>query len=265
MDLHLKDKVVIVTGAFKGIGKGIALQLAREGAVVVAISRDSKGTSCPAYQEEIGAITDRHEEYVYDLGETDKIAQTVEEVYKKYGHIDGIVNNAGVNDNKDLETTSWRDFEASLHYNLTHYYETVHASVAYLKESKGAVLNIGSKTALTGQGKTSAYAAAKGAILGLTREWAAALVDDEVRVNAIVVAESWTPLYADWIKTFGDKEAQDARLKEITDKIPLGNRMTTTQEIADTAVFLLSDRSSHTTGQWVNVDGGYINLDRALG
>ncbi|MDP9801000.1 NAD(P)-dependent dehydrogenase (short-subunit alcohol dehydrogenase family) [Arcanobacterium wilhelmae] len=264
MDLHLTDKVFIVTGAFKGIGKGIALQLAREGAVVVAISRDSKGTSLPAYVEEISAITDRHAEYVFDLGETEKIGPTIDEVYATYGRIDGIVNNAGVNDNKDLESTSWQDFEASLHYNLTHYYETVHAAVGYLKESKGAVLNIGSKTALTGQGKTSAYAAAKGAILGLTREWAAALVKDEVRVNAIVVAESWTPLYADWIKTFGDKEAQDARLKVITDKIPLGHRMTSTEEIADTAVFLLSDRSSHTTGQWVNVDGGYINLDRAL-
>ena len=134
----------------------------------------------------------------------------------------------------------------------------------YLKESHGAVVNISSKTALTGQGKTSAYAAAKGAILGLTREWAAALVKDRVRVNAIVVSECWTPLYADWIKTFGDEAAQKARLSVITDKIPLEHRMTTTEEIGNEAAFLLSDRSSHTTGQWVFVDGGYVHLDRAL-
>ena len=125
-------------------------------------------------------------------------------------------------------------------------------------------MNIASKVALTGQGKTTAYAAAKGAILGLTREWAAALVHDSVRVNAIVVAEAWTPLYANWIKTFGDEEAQQKRLSLITDRIPLEHRMTSTEEIADTACFVLSDRSSHTTGQWCNVDGGYVNLDRAL-
>ena len=175
-----------------------------------------------------------------------------------------MVNNAGRNDNLELETLEWRDFEKSLHGNLTHYFELVHCCCPYLKESKGSIVNIASKVALTGQGKTTAYAAAKGAILGLTREWAAALVHDSVRVNAIVVAEAWTPLYANWIKTFGDEEAQQKRLSLITDRIPLEHRMTSVEEIADTTCFLLSDRASHTTGQWCNVDGGYVNLDRAL-
>lgn len=262
MDLHLEGKVFIVTGGFKGIGKGITLQLAREGAIPVVINRADAAEA--TFRSDIEAITDKYDVYLLDLNDTDEIAPIIEKTYAKYGHIDGIVNNAGVNDNKDLETTSWRDFEKSIHGNLTHYYETVHAAVKYLKESHGAVVNISSKTALTGQGKTSAYAAAKGGILGLTREWAAALVHDRVRVNAIVVSECWTPLYADWIKTFGDEEAQQARLKVITDKIPLENRMTTTEEIGNEAAFLLSDRSSHTTGQWVFVDGGYVHLDRAL-
>jgi 3-oxoacyl-[acyl-carrier protein] reductase/L-fucose dehydrogenase len=262
MDLHLEGKVFIVTGGFRGIGKGIALQLAQEGAIPVIINRSPNEEA--EFRADIEKYTDRYDVFILDLNETDGIAPIVDATYQKYGHLDGIVNNAGVNDNKDLETTSWRDFEKSLHGNLTHYYETVHAAYAYLKESHGAVLNIGSKTAVTGQGKTSAYAAAKGAILGLTREWAAAFVDSGVRVNAIVVAESWTPLYAKWIKTFGDEDAQAARVKLITDKIPLGHRMTTTEEIGNTAVFLLSDRSSHTTGQWVFVDGGYVHLDRAL-
>ena len=85
-----------------------------------------------------------------------------------------------------------------------------------------------------------------------------------MRVNAIVVAEAWTPLYQKWIATFGSKQEQQARLDAITNNIPLGQRMTSVEEIGDTAAFLLSSRSSHTTGQWVHVDGGYVHLDRAL-
>lgn len=262
MDLHLDGKVIIITGGFKGIGKGIALQVAREGAIPVVINRsdDAQGQ----FARDIGRYAETYDTHLLDLNDTDGVAPIVEETYRKYGHIDGIVNNAGVNDNKDLETTDWRDFERSIHGNLTHYYELVHASVGHLKESRGAIVNISSKTALTGQGKTSAYAAAKGAILGLTREWAAALAPSGVRVNAIVVAECWTPLYAKWIRSFGDETAQRGRLSEITDRIPLEHRMTTVEEIGDTAAFLLSDRASHTTGQWIFPDGGYVHLDRAL-
>ena len=262
MDLHLEGKVIIITGGFKGIGKGITLQLAQEGAIPVVINRPD--SALDEFKKDIEQYTTTYDVHLLDLNDTDKIAGVVEATYKKYGHIDGIVNNAGKNDNKDLETTTWREFEESLHGNLTHYYELVHQCVPALKASKGSVVNIGSKTALTGQGKTSAYAAAKGAILGLTREWAAALAPDEVRVNAVVVAEAWTPLYAQWIKTFGDEQAQREQLAKITDRIPLGHRMTETSEIADTVAFLLSDRSSHTTGQWVFPDGGYVHLDRAL-
>ncbi len=262
MDLHLDGKVIIVTGAFKGIGKGIVMRLAKEGAIPICVNR--KDGEEERFSKEMREITDTFEIFFLDLNDTDEIKSIVDAVVEKYGHIDGIVNNAGRNDNLDLESTAWKDFEASLHNNLTHYFELVHQAVPYLKQSHGSVVNVSSKVALTGQGKTTAYAAAKGAILGLTREWAAALLDDDVRVNALVVAEAWTPLYANWIKTFGDEAAQKARLSLITDKIPLGKRMTTVEELADTTAFLLSDRSSHTTGQWITVDGGYVNLDRAL-
>lgn len=262
MDLNLKDKVYIVTGGFKGIGRAIALQLAKEGAIPVVLNR--KNNVAEEFENTLKEITDTYSIYYIDLNDTQSIEGIVKDVVDKYGKINGIVNNAGRNDNLSLEETSWQEFEASIHSNLTHYYELVHQAVSYLKESKGAVVNISSKTAVTGQGKTSAYAAAKGAILGLTREWAAALAKDSVRVNAIVVAESWTPLYKDWIKTFGDEEEQEKRLKLITDNIPLEKRMTYPEEIANETVFLLSDRASHTTGQWVYVDGGYVHLDRAL-
>ena len=261
MDLHLDEKVFVVTGGMGGIGKAIVFALAREGAIPVILDRTPLSAD---YKTQIEKLTANYAAYEIDLNDTDDIVGIIDAAYQRYGRIDGIVNNAGANDNKSLEETSWREFEQSLHSNLTHYYETVHAAQKYLQDSAGAILNIGSKTALTGQGKTSAYAAAKGAILGLTREWAAALAPHGVRVNALVVAEAWTPLYEKWIKTFGDEEAQQKRLQLITDEIPLHNRVTTVEEIADTAVFLLSDRSSHTTGQWIHPDGGYVHLDRAL-
>ncbi|WP_298673097.1 SDR family oxidoreductase [uncultured Megasphaera sp.] len=257
MDLQLKGKVVLVSGGGAGIGSGIVVFLVKEGAVPIILTRSDK----PEFKKELDAMGADYEFHLIDLNNTDQIKPIVDDVAKRRGGIYGVVNNAGCNDNKAIEETSWQDFEKSLHGNLTHYYELVRAALPYLIKSKGSVLNITSKTALTGQGKTSAYAAAKGAILGLTREWAAAFLQYEIRVNAIVVSECWTPLYAKWIKTFDDPEA---RKKVITDKIPFQHRFTTIEEIGDNTVFLLSPVSSHTTGQWVFVDGGYVHLDRAL-
>lgn len=257
MDLQLKGKVVLVSGGGAGIGSGIVVSLVKEGAVPIILTRSDK----PEFKKELDAMGADYEFHLIDLNNTDQIKPIVDDVAKRRGGIYGVVNNAGCNGNKAIEETSWQDFEKSLHGNLTHYYELVRAALPYLIKSKGSVLNITSKTALTGQGKTSAYAAAKGAILGLTREWAAAFLQYEIRVNAIVVSECWTPLYAKWIKTFDDPEA---RKKVITDKIPFQHRFTTIEEIGDNTVFLLSPVSSHTTGQWVFVDGGYVHLDRAL-
>jgi L-fucose dehydrogenase len=171
-----------------------------------------------------------------------------------------LVNNAGANDSIGLEAGP-DAFRQSLDRNLIHYYTLVHLLADDLRATKGSIVNVASKTALTGQGGTSAYVAAKAAQLGLTREWAAAFLKDGVRVNAVIPAEVMTPLYANWLKTFDNPED---RLTGITRRIPLGQRMTTPREIADTAVFLLSARSSHTTGQWLFPDGGYTHLDRAL-
>ena len=95
----------------------------------------------------------------------------------------------------------------------------------------------------------------------MRRDWAVELLKYGIRVNAVIVAECYTPLYENWIKTF-DNPAE--KLQQINAKIPLENRMTTAEEIANMAVFLLSERSSHTTGQLIYVDGGYTHLDRAL-
>ena len=259
MDLRLKDKVIIVTGGAKGIGEGIVNVLANEGAIPVIIGRNEDDNK--KLLDELNAAGKKAFQVVAELTRPDECEKAVWSVLKNFGRIEGLVNNAGVNDGIGLESGNYQKFMESLHKNLVHYYLMVHFALPELKKSKGSIVNISSKTAETGQGNTSAYAAANGGRNALTREWAVELLKYGIRVNAIVVAECWTPLYEKWINSLPNKEE---KLKEITSKIPLGNRMTTAEEIANMAAFLLSGRSSHTTGQIIHVDGGYVHLDRAL-
>ncbi|MCQ9618174.1 SDR family oxidoreductase [Paenalcaligenes niemegkensis] len=257
MDLHLANKVVIVTGGASGIGGAISAQLLREGAKVVIFARSPISAEMKSVFLATGAAP---RFFQLDLRDESACAEAVSSVVAEFGQIDALVNNAGINDGVGLDAGR-EAFMASLESNLIHCYVMAHLCVEHLKRSKGNILNISSKTALTGQGNTSGYCASKGAQLALTREWAAALAPDGVRVNAILPAEVMTPLYERWLQTFDDPEVAKAN---ITRHVPLGKRMTTAEEIADTAVFLLSSRSSHTTGQWVVPDGGYVHLDRSL-
>lgn len=256
MNLQLKDKVVIVTGGAKGIGEGIVELLAREGALPAVVGRNEADNI-----EVLSKINGRGFQVVAELTRPDECERAVGKIVRHYGRIEGLVNNAGVNDGVNLEHGSYEAFMESLHKNLVHYYLMAHYALPELKKSRGAIVNIGSKVAETGQGGTSAYAAANGGRNALTREWAVELLKYGIRVNALIVAESYTPLYEKWIRTLPDP---DKKLKEINEKIPLGNRMTTAEEIASMVVFLLSERSSHTTGQLIHVDGGYVHLDRSI-
>ncbi|GAB3577565.1 SDR family oxidoreductase [Hymenobacter daeguensis] len=259
MDLQLQDKVIIVTGGAKGIGEGIAQVLAREGAIPVIIGRNAADNQQAVAG--IEAAGGRAWQVAAELAEPAACAAAVQAVAAHFGRIDGLVNNAGVNDGVGLENGDYAGFMASLHRNVVHYYLMAHHALPELKKAKGAIVNITSKTAETGQGNTSAYAAANGGRNALTREWAVELLKYGIRVNAVMVAECWTPAYETWIKTLPNPEE---KLREITSKIPLENRMTTAEEIANTTAFLLSGRSSHTTGQILHIDGGYVHLDRAL-
>src|ERR1043166_42679 len=259
MDLQLKDKVIIVTGGAKGIGEAIVKLLATEGALPVIVGRNEEDNLKTINEIEVKG--GKAWQVMAELTEPSGCTKAVKAVVERFNRIDGLVNNAGINDGVGLEQGNYEKFMQSLHKNLVHYYLMAQLALPELKRSKGAIVNIGSKTAETGQGNTSAYAAANGGRNALTREWAVEMLKYGIRVNAVIVAECYTPLYDRWIKTLPNPEE---KLKEITSKIPLGNRMTTAEEIANMVAFLLSERSSHTTGKLFHVDGGYVHLDRAL-
>lgn len=255
MDLQLKDKVVLVTGGGKGIGEAIVRALAAEGAVPVILDRDVEAGNHLHGQLAGSQLI------IADLSAAESCYAAVQKAIQKCGRIDALVNNAGVNDKVGLEHGSPEQYVESLKRNLLHYYNMAHYALPHLKKSRGSIVNIASKTAITGQGGTSGYASSKGAILALTREWAAELLDYEIRVNAIVPAEVMTPLYRQWLDSFPKPEE---KLQTILSKIPLEKRMTKADEIAAMATFIISARAGHITGQHLFVDGGYVHLDRAL-
>ena len=185
----------------------------------------------------------------------------MEQTIQKKGRIDFLIHNAGTNDGVDLKAKP-SDFFESLRKNLLHVFSLTHYSLDELVKNKGAIINIGSKVAETGQGGTSGYAAAKGALNALTREWALDLADRGIRVNSVIPAEVMTPMYQRWLDSLKNP---DKTRNSIEQNIPLGNRMTADREIADAVVFLASDRSAHTTGQIFHPDGGYVHLDRSYG
>ncbi|QEK51850.1 SDR family oxidoreductase [Pedobacter aquae] len=259
MDLGLKDKVIVVSGGAKGIGEGVCRVLAQEGAIPVILGRNQADNQLLA--DDIAKAGGQAFCVQAELSNPVACEDAIKAVVKAFGRIDGLVNNAGLNDGVGLENGCYEGFVKSLHHSLVHYYLLAHYALPYLKASKGSIVNIGSKTAETGQGNTSGYAAANGGRNALTREWAVELLKYGIRVNAVIVAECWTPQYAKWIETLANAKE---KLAEITANIPLENRMTTTLEIANTVAFLMSDKSSHTTGQLIHVDGGYVHLDRAL-
>jgi L-fucose dehydrogenase len=259
MNLGLREKVIVVTGGAKGIGQGISESLALESAMVAIVGRNEADNQLCI--EKIQATGGQAFSFVANLSNPSACAEVVEKIATMFGKIDGLVNNAGLNDGVGLESGNYEKFIQSINANLTHYYLMAQACLPYLKKSKGAIVNIGSKTAETGQGNTSGYAASNGGRNALTREWALELRNFGIRVNSVIVAECFTPMYEKWIQTFDNPSE---KLASITAKIPLENRMTTDIEIANMVAVLLSQVSSHTTGQLIHVDGGYTHLDRAL-
>lgn len=259
MNLNLRNKKVLISGGAKGIGRAAAMGFVEEGAAVALVDRD--GTACDALASELSAAGGNVISLKAELSRINDCQKAVQNALAHFGTLDVLVNNAGVNDSVSLEATP-EDFISSIERNLLHAFALTHFCLASLKETRGAIVNVSSKVAETGQGRTSGYAAAKGGINALTREWAAALASAGVRVNAVVPAECHTDQYEKWFEQQADPQL--AR-EEVERLVPLGHRLTRPGEIADAILFLASDRASHITGQLLHVDGGYTHLDRAFG
>jgi len=256
MDLQLQDKVALVTGGSKGIGEAVVRTFLAEGGQVANINRST--AEGEALEAEYAAQGQQCIFIQGDLSDTSACQRVVQETLDQFGRIDVVVNNAGVNDGVSVEAGP-EAFVASLERNLVHYYAIVHYALEALRVSQGSIVNVGSKVSITGQGQTSGYAAAKGGINGLTREWAVDLAADGIRVNTVLPAETWTPLYDKLLNELDDPAEAKRQIERL---VPFQQRFTTTQEIADMVIFLASPRSSHTTGQIIFVDGGYTHLDR---
>jgi len=258
MDLQLNDKVALITGGASGIGESIVRALAAEGALAVIAGR-SRSKAEPIIQD-LSSAGLRADFVEVELTDTAQVEAAIAAVVERHDGIDILVNNAGVNDGVGL-AGGVGDFRNSIENNLTQAFACAHFARPHLIASGGCIINIGSKLATTGQGGTSGYAASKGGLDALTREWAVELAEAGVRVNAVVPAETWTPQYERWLaQNCADAAAARAEIEGV---IPLGRRFTTSEEIADAVTFLASPRSSHTTGQILFVDGGYTHLDRA--
>lgn len=257
MQLDLQDRVVLVTGGAKGIGEAITRTFAAEGAIACILGRNPDEAA--ALIRELAGKRQRADFFACEMTDEAAVRGAVAAVLAKYKRIDCVVNNAGVNDGVGLRSPA-ADFRASLERNVVQCFVLVQATLDALIATKGSIVNIGTKCAVTGQGGTSGYVAAKAALNGLTREWALDLAKHSIRVNAVIPAEVMTPQYDRWIRQRPDPQAA---LDAIKATIPLERRMTTAEEIANTVVFVASPRSAHTTGQILYVDGGYTHLDRA--
>lgn len=255
MDIGIAGKTALVTGGANGIGEATVRLLAAEGARVAIVDRNR--SSGEELAEELG---DSALFVEADLCAENACRDSVERVVREFGDVNILVNNAGVNDGISLGRPP-KDFMGSLQLNLFHVYAMTHFSMPHLLATRGCVVNVSSKVAVTGQGGTSGYAAAKGAVNALTREWAVACAKDGVRVNCVVPAECDTPQYENWFKTLSDPAATKEAIERL---VPLEGRMTKKEEIAAMIVFLASPLSGHTTGQITFVDGGYTHLDRAV-
>jgi len=253
MDLEMTHRVALVSGGARGIGAATVDRFTIEGARVLIVDRDAEAA------EQVAAGRPTVRIVAGDLTDPEVCRRAVEEAVRHFGHLDILVNNAGVNDSIGLDAPP-DAFLGSLQRNLLPAYTLTHLARTHLAARRGAIVNVSSKVATTGQGRTSGYAAAKGALDALTREWALALGPHGVRVNTVVPAECDTDQYQRWFASQPDPER--AR-RQVADLVPFERRLSTPSELADAIVWLASGRASHITGQFLYVDGGYTHLDRA--
>ena len=242
MDLRIKDKVYLVTGGGSGIGGGISVALAREGAIPVILGRSPLQKS---FRAEVRALQPLMHFIQIELTDEQACADAVQEAVSMYGRIDGLINCAGGNDNVSLET-GVEAFRVSLERNLVHYYTMAHYCIGELKKSKGSILNVSSMWGQIGASCEAAYSATKGAILALTKALAQELGPSGIRVNAVAPGVIQTDMCA---------HVDPSVMEGLRQQTPI-ERLGTPEDIARAMVYLAD--AAFITGQVLPVNGGFV-------
>jgi 3-oxoacyl-[acyl-carrier protein] reductase len=246
----LADRVVLVTGSSRGIGAEIAAKAAAEGAVVAIHYRESRDGAdrTLARVREAGGSGDC---FCADLADGAQAARLVTEVIERFGRIDGLVNNAGMDQRGPTLELSPDEWDRVIATNLTACFRAIRAALpAMLEQGSGSIVNIASRLGQMGIPETAAYSAAKAGLIGLTRSLAREFGTTGIRINAVAPGVTITEMTTDLVES----EAGKARLRDMA----LG-RFGRADEVAEAVLFLLSDRASLFTGQTLNPNaGGYM-------
>jgi 3-oxoacyl-[acyl-carrier protein] reductase len=242
----LAGKGIIVTGATRGIGRGIALETARRGANV-AFNYVKSDQQAASLKDEIGALGVRALAFKVDVGDLKGVREMVNAVKKEFGAIDGLVNNAGVTRDKLLMAMSEEDWAEVIGTNLTGAFNFARAAIfMMMKAKRGAILNVTSISGVVGMAGQVNYSAAKAGLIGMTKAMAKEVGRMGVRVNAIALG---------FIETDMTAALPEENRTAALGLIPLG-RFGRVEDVAPAAAFLLSDAAAYMTGTVVQIDGG---------
>ena len=244
----LKGKTVIITGASRGLGKGIAQLFAQHGANI-AFTYHSSDEQAKSLVKELSSNDCKVKSYKSDASDFNAAQQLSDNVMEEFGSIDVLVNNAGITKDNLLMRMSEEDFDSVMNINMKSVFNLTKAVLRpMLKQRKGSIINMSSVVGVKGNAGQANYSASKAAINGFTKSIALELGSRNIRCNSIAPG---------FIETEMTKVLGEEVIQEWIDKIPL-NRGGTTEDIANTSLFLASDMSIYITGQVINVCGGML-------
>jgi len=242
----LKNKIAIISGAPRGIGRAIALELAREGANIAFNYLKSKSEALDL-EKEIKTMDVKSKASQIDISDFDAVSKWVKETKEFFGGLDILINNAGIINDKALMFMEKEDWHKVIDTNLNGVFNLTHAAIiGFMKQKSGNIVNITSVSGITGVAKQTNYAASKAGIIGFTKSLAKEVAEYNIRVNAVAPG---------FIETDMLKDLKEAYKKELLTHIPLA-RFGKAEEVAKVVKFLVSEAASYITGQTIIIDGG---------